>query len=381
MAEISKYLTKKALVNFGVSALLLGFVAAGVSFAASPDAALLKSKQEAEAKGYLFIANHDEIVAKAKQEGKLRILTGMEPPTLKASAAGFRKRYPFIEVKIEETTGTDGDERQILEIKSGAKDWDVHRLAVDRYADYIPYLLKVDVLGMAQHGILQIPPPLIDGEHRNALAFYNRFAVTAYNKNLVPAGQVPRVWEDLLKPEFKGRKFAADIRPKDIAGLVPAWGLEKTLSFAQKLAQQEPIWLRGGARPLLSITAGEIPMMIGLNNTGVKRAQAKDPAGVLQYAIVEPVPLRLGEVEALQVTAQNVHAALLWFEWMASQEAQKIADENEPFASSVFVRGGAVERELKGKKLSVVGWEHHRSVSEWEGKVVQAYGFPKAERK
>src|SRR4030095_2404850 len=116
MAEISRYLTTKAMLNSSFSALLLGLFAAGFSFAASPDPALLKIKQEAEAKGYLLIASHDEIVAKAKQEGKLRVLTGMEPPTLKASAAAFRKRYPFIEVKIEETTGTDGDERQILEI-------------------------------------------------------------------------------------------------------------------------------------------------------------------------------------------------------------------------------------------------------------------------
>jgi ABC-type Fe3+ transport system substrate-binding protein len=132
---------------------------------------------------------------------------------------------------------------------------------------------------------------------------------------------------------------------------------------------------------LTSIIAGELPMMIGLNNTSVRRAQTKDPLGVLQYVVFEPVPLRFGEVEAIQSTAQNLGAALLWFEWMASGEAQKIADEQEPFASSVFVRGGAVEQELKGKKLSVVGWGHHENVNAWEAKIVQAYGFPKADVK
>ena len=274
-----------------VALVLVLLSSAAVSFAASVDPALLKAKQEAESKGYLFITNREEIVAKAKQEGKLHVLTGMEPPTLKASAAAFKKRYPFIDLHIQETTGTEGDERQILEIKSGARDWDIHRLAVDRYSDYLPYLLKIDILGMVQRGVLQIPPPLFDPGHRNALAFYNRFVVTAYNKNLIPPNQVPKAWEDLLKPGLKGRKFAADIRP------------------------------------------------------------------------------------------QNLGAALLWFEWMASAEAQKIADEQEPFASSVFVRGGAVEQELKGKKLSVVGWEHHQNVNAWEAKIVQAYGFPKAEVK
>ena len=138
-----------------VALVLVLLSSAAVSFAASVDPALLKAKQEAESKGYLFITNREEIVAKAEQEGKLHVLTGMEPPTLKASAAAFKKRYPFIDLHIQETTGTEGDERQILEIKSGARDWDIHRLAVDRYSDYLPYLLKIDILGMVQRGVLQ----------------------------------------------------------------------------------------------------------------------------------------------------------------------------------------------------------------------------------
>jgi hypothetical protein len=39
---------------------------------------------------------------------------------------------------------------------------------------------------------------------------------------------------------------------------------------------------------------------------------------------------------------------------MASSETQKLIDEHEPLASSFYVRGSAVEQELKGKKLSVV---------------------------
>jgi hypothetical protein len=41
------------------------------------------------------------------------------------------------------------------------------------------------------------------------------------------------------------------------------------------------------------MAAGEVPMMIGPNFTAVKRAQKKDPRGVLQYVSLEPVPVRL----------------------------------------------------------------------------------------
>ena len=71
------------------------------------------------------------------------------------------------------------------------------------------------------------------------------FQVTAYNKNLIPANQVPKTWEDMLKPEFKGKKFAVDIRSQELAALVPVWGLEKVLDFARKIAAQQPIWVRG----------------------------------------------------------------------------------------------------------------------------------------
>jgi ABC-type Fe3+ transport system substrate-binding protein len=122
-------------------------------------------------------------------------------------------------------------------------------------------------------------------------------------------------------------------------------------------------------------------MMIGPNFSSVKRLQAKDVSGALQYVIVEPVPLRPAEIEGIQGNAQNPYAALLWFEWMASPEAQKLIDEYEPFASSYFVPGGMVEQTLRGKKLSVVGWEQNQKMEAWQAEIVKAYGFPKAEKK
>ena len=220
---------------------------------------------------------------------------------------------------------------------------------------------------------------MIDPQNRNVAAFFSRFQVTAYNKNLVPPERVPKTWEDILKPEFKGRKFAVDIRPTEIAALVPAWGLDKTLDFSRKIAQQQPIWVRGGTRTLTAILAGEVPMMIGPNFERVKQIQAKDPLGVLQYVALEPVPLRLSEEEAILANAPNPHAALLWFEWMASPEAQKIIDEYQPLTSSIYVRGSVVERELRGKKLSVVDWERHQHLDQWQAKVFEAFGFPKAD--
>jgi hypothetical protein len=48
--------------------------------------------------------------------------------------------------------------------------------------------------------------------------------------------------------------------------------------------------------------------------------------------------------------------------------------------SSQYFRGGAVEQEIRGKKISWVSWENHHNLEPWMAKVFEAYGFPKAER-
>ena len=253
-------------------------------FAAAASSALLNAKKEAEAKGYIFYTDHDEIVAKAKKEGKLRAFVNSDAPVVKVATAAFTKKYPFIDLYVKDTSGgTEVAQGLLLGVKSGvaAREWDVIYVSVDFFSQYLPYLWKADILGMAQHRVLDIPPPMIDPQNRNVAAFFSRFQVTAYNKNLVPPERVPKTWEDILKPEFKGRKFAVDIRPTEIAALVPAWGLDKTLDFSRKIAQQQPIWVRGGTRTLTAILAGEVPMMIGPNFERVKQIQAKDPLGVL----------------------------------------------------------------------------------------------------
>ena len=244
--------------------------------AASSTSALQKAKQEAEAKGYTFFTSHDEVVARAKKEGRLRVIAEMEPPTIKATTQAFMQKYPFIKLEVEELSGTGATQTNILQVKAGAaRNWDILHLPTDFYGEYIPHIWKMDVLGMAQHGVIQIPAPMIDPEHRGVVAFNSRFQVAIYNKSRIPTQQLPKLWEDVLKPEFKGKKFAADIRPTEIAALVPAWGLEKTLDFARKVAAQEPIWVRGSTRTIPLIIAGEVPMMIGPSYHTTRRIQKK----------------------------------------------------------------------------------------------------------
>jgi ABC-type Fe3+ transport system substrate-binding protein len=97
------------------------------------------------------------------------------------------------------------------------------------------------------------------------------------------------------------------------------------------------------------------------------------------YKIVEPVPIRVvSRIDGVLRMAEHPYAALLWLEFHASPEGQKVLEDHGPFQASVLTTGSATEKETRGKKLSEVDWQHLTKLDEYEAKIVEAYGFPTA---
>jgi ABC-type Fe3+ transport system substrate-binding protein len=355
---------------------------AAVAFAAAPTAASLqKAKQAADAKGYTFITSHDEILAAAKKEGKLRAYSSLDPNTFKPLMNSFRKRYPFADIEIQEMTGTDTAQRVLLELQAGTvKDWDILHLPEDFYTDYAPYAKKFDLLGMAEQGVLRINPRMVDPELRNTVSIGSALCSIAYNKNLLPADKVPNSWEDFLKPEFKGRKFLVDIRPYCLAALAPAMGEEWVKNYARRIKEQEPIWVRGQTRAMSGIVAGEYALHQMTQYHSCARAAAKDVTKSLVCKIIEPVPAKIQDVDGVLQSAANPSRALLFIEHNASPEAQKIIDEFNPLKSNIFA-DGEIARLLKGKKVSLNDFSTYHKSPERIKMVFEAYGFPKPDVK
>ena len=347
--------------------------------AASSDSALL-AKQQAESKGYLFVTSHDEIMRRAKGEARLRVTVSVPDGMLKALSDAFMKKYPFIDTRAGEIRGAQAYLRQLQEIKAGLiKGLDVNDLAADYYDEYLPHQKKVDILSMAEQGVLQIPRQMIDPINRNVVAVGSGIHVVAYNKKLISANKIPDTWDSFLKPEFKDGKFALDIRPREVSALVPAWGYERTVDFARKLAAQKPVWISGNTRALIAMLAGEYALYFGPNVDSVLRVKDKDLTDALGYKLIEPVPVRLTETYSVLNTAEHPYSALLWLEFLASPEGQKIFDKAGPYEGSVFIPGTVQEQAVRGKKLSVVDWHHYTKIEEYQKKIIEAYGFPSAE--
>ena len=361
----------------------LGFFVAwfwfvNASEAASSSAAVLEAEREAEAKGFLFETSHDDIIAKAKQEGTLRVLASSNPSTLEPLVKAFNDKYPFIEVRADEISRR-GSKTRATQLKAGSRlDEDVIHVSPDLFLEYLPYLKKYDIAAMARHKILDIPLKMIDADHPNVVAMESSIQVVAFNKCRIDPSKVPNSWEDFLKPEFKGKKFLVDIRPNletvMAAGAGEAWMIE----HAKKIAAQQPIWVRGQTRAITQIAAGEYTLHHGAYYQGVVRVSRRDPTGCLQSKVIEPVPVRVDGPHAILATSAKPHAGLLWLEFMAGTQGQAIIDEYEPVSASVYSPGSVIEKIVRGKKTWIRDMSHIDKTSQWMAKAIEAFGFPRS---
>ena len=111
-------------------------------------------------------------------------------------------------------------ERLLTELDSGRATADVYETGIP---DTSVLLERGDIMSYHSPSESNIDPRFVfeDGflHARDNLIF-----MTAYNKNLVADADLPRTWEDLLQPRWKG-KIATDQEPNDIvAGFLDPHG-------------------------------------------------------------------------------------------------------------------------------------------------------------
>ncbi len=107
---------------------------------------------------------------------------------------------------------------------------------------------------------------------------------------------------------------------------------------------------------------------------------AKDPTGALQFKMVEPVPVRLTQLELVLASAPHPYTALLYIEHESSPEGQDIIDKQD-FVGSIFYPGSNMAKTVQGKKLCVNGFADFHNSDKWMAMAVEAFGFPKENTK
>jgi iron(III) transport system substrate-binding protein len=326
-------------------------------------------------------ASHDELVEAAKEEGALKVLTSMVPEMNEALRAGFMELYPEIETEVLEQQNDEG-QKTLLELQAGQVDYDILHLGKsDGFAEFFPYLAEVDLLGLVEAGVIEMPTEVINPEYPNIMASGMGLGAVAWNKNLVNDDEVPSSYEDFLDPKWKG-KFMVNIEGEHFAELFEVWGEEKTLAYAEDLAANDPVWTDSDTAGLTVMAGGEYPLYLNTNFHSAYRVQLKQPDAI-GIKVLDPLPASFTQLHALRKDAAHPAAAVLFLEYLMTEEAQRAHDELEPAQASLYSAeytsmAAKMLSEAEGE-ISVVNWDNFEKLPEWSEKVQSAWGFPAGE--
>ena len=182
---------------------------------------------------------------------------------------------------------------------------------------------------------------------KGTVSVANQFALPTYNKKTLPAKDVPKKWEDLLDPKWKGKLGVINSTHHWARLAAGAWGEEKTTDFVKKLADQKPILSRAGEMAQRLIL-GEVVISATLQDSQLH--EAMESGAPLAFAdAVQPVISPEYHVGVLK-GAPHPNVGHLFVAFMGSAEVQPIWKKYTGH-SSAYVPGTDAYKFAQGKQV------------------------------
>ncbi|MFQ5850019.1 MAG: ABC transporter substrate-binding protein [Candidatus Binatia bacterium] len=316
----------------------------------------------------------DEVIAGAKKEGVIEFYgaSTLTPQGAQALGKAFNKRYG-LDIKLNYSPAGSYT-RDIGKVVSRAAtgvppEWDV-MLVTDAHHGRL-WLRKLQET--FDYRKLGVDPKLIHYDN-GAVSFATQFNLPAYNKKILPAKDVPKSWDDLLDPKWKGGKLGVIHSTHHWARLaVGPWGEERTTEFVKKLAAQRPFLGRPGemySRLLL----GEVVLSATLQNSFIFRAKKKG-APLVHVEGIEPV-IAPQYHAGVPKGALHPNLGYLFTAFMTTPEAQKIWEKYTGHTSAL-VPGTTAYKYAQGKQVVYMTQDMAKTVSKLSRKYAKILGFKK----
>jgi len=312
-------------------------------------------------RGSALHAAEPAVIEKAKAEGALVLYTAWGLDTVQALQKAFAKKYPFIKVDVLRT----GSER-LLNITNSEQRQKLFRADV----------FSGSHLAMINHSRAGHLQKYVSPEQRTFAkeykdpdgywtAFYMDTRVLAYNTKMAARDEVPKNYEDLLLPKWKG-KMGMDNADYILYGtLQEMMGRERGSAFLKKLAQQDLV-IRDG-HPLLTqlLIGGEFPIYMDGFGSTIERFKAQ--GAPIDWVALEPVIVSLNPL-AMAVNAPHPASAKLLIDFLLSREGQDVGRAVGKLPTRADVEA-PYPRLTKGLKLYPVPI----SVAERYGEIVKEF--------
>ena len=290
------------------------FLPAGGSLGAQSKAA--PASTSAAIAGYTGADRLQRLIEGAKKEGEVSVYNSAPVDDMRVFTAAFEKKYG-VKVKVWRASSENIVQRAVTEARAGRFDVDVAETnSPEMEALHREKLLQEVKSPYLQDLIPQAAPP-----HREWIGTRLNMFTAAYNTRLVKKEDLPRTYEDLLHPRWKG-KLGIEASDLDwFAGVIADLGEAKGLKLFRDIVAANGMSVRTGHTLLTNlVVSGEIPLALTIYN--YKAEQLKNDGAPIEWFVLQPGLARPQGVGVMR-RAPHPHAAVLFHDFMLS-DAQEL---------------------------------------------------------
>ena len=260
---------------------------------------------------------HKALVKGAQAEGELAVYGAMRVDELSQLLKVFNKRYPFLKLNMARLAGRRVVTRIETEYRAGRHTVDI----AGGFAN-IAHSLKVGGLIDPYYSPERRFFPLKNNDKEGYFApSYITPVVLGFNPKIVSRADLPKTYEELLNPKWKGKLFMDEEDYDWFVVIMRQFGRSKGLDFMKKLAANDIAVRRSRILQLQMIVAGERPIGIALHGNSL--LDFKDKGAPIDYVILEPYFAKPSEI-MIGRYAPHPHAAALFLDWILSEEGQSL---------------------------------------------------------
>lgn len=260
------------------------------------------------------------LIAGAKKEGSLNLYCAMGQEQMSVIAQAFEKKYG-VKVNVWRSSSENVLQRAVNEAKGKRFDVDVLEIG----APELEALHREKLLQQVKSPHFQELIPQVIPAHQEWAGNRINIFVHAYNTNKVRKEELPKTYQDLLDPKWKGRLSVEAANLDWFSTLVREFGEEKGLQFFRELVATNGLSARKGHPAMVSLVAsGEIPLALATYGYFVDKLK-KEKAAPIDWFIIPPAIVRVTGV-GIAKQAPHPYAAMLFYDFMLSDVQPMFAE-------------------------------------------------------